>query len=123
MLMEIVKILSVDYEKMGDKIADLRRDNMALRRYVCFYKQQYDGGDGEGEICTCDKCDSCADPLESLVSQEELGRVLGESKYVVASWETGRTSPDVQHLIAICAICKLDMGEFVRSCSVALKPE
>ena len=56
-------------------------------------------------------------------SKEEMRRVRGERKHVVASWETGRTAPDMQHILALCTICGLDMGDFIRSSSVALKPE
>ena len=37
--MEIVKILSVDYSKMGAELDALRKNNIRLRKYVCFFKQ------------------------------------------------------------------------------------
>ena len=121
--MEIVKILSIDYEKMGEAIAALRKTNVKLKKYVCFFKQIYDA---DTDLEPCEKsmqCDGCTDMLEASVSQEDLGRALGESKNVVASWETGRTSPDMQHILALCTICDLDMGEFIRASSLALNPE
>ena len=110
---------------MGAEIAALRKNNIRLRKYVCFFKQVYDSEyDTDMEICLRDmECERCGKLLETSVSQEELGRVLGESKHVVASWETGRTSPHMQQILALCTICGLDMGDFIRSSSVALKPE
>ena len=110
---------------MGAEIAALRKNNIRLRKYVCFFKQFYDAEyDTDMEIWPRDmECERCGKLLETSVSQEELGRVLGESKHVVASWETGRTSPDMQHILALCTICGLDMGDFIHSSSVALKPE
>lgn len=80
---------------MGAEIAALRKNNIRLRKYVCFFKQFYDAEyDTDMEICPRDmECERCGKLLETSVSQEELGRVLGESKHVVASWETAGLRP------------------------------
>ncbi len=93
--MQPIERKSIDWIKTGEKLAYLRTNDLALRRYACYVCHRL-----EWE-CSKD-CDGCLETtsykrqqgergLDPSTSCAELARVFGESESVVRNWETGRT--------------------------------
>ena len=99
----------IDWAKTAQNLKLLRNDNLNLRKFCCqalYYNKANCAGD-------CAACKFDMDASIGLVSQNELADVFGVSPGVVANWETGRTTPDIEDLIFYSKICDLGLSDVI----------
>ena len=51
---------------------------------------------------------------ERMVSNKELGKLLGKDPATVSKWVTNSSQPTLENLIEIAKVLKCDIGELVR---------
>jgi len=123
----------IDYVKTGERLANLRFNNLKLRRYVCYYnKKKYEkkieaeskkiryGYYGNSQTirpkynCFSNyECEKCTKELDKLISAQELANVFGVSRDIINNWETGKTSPDIEDFLLYSKITGLDLNEII----------
>lgn len=104
----------VDWEKMGDKLKELRVCNPKLRAKVCSYLHAV--SPKEYDKCDLGDCAECRGARELQISQKELGEMLGVSGNVVANWENARTPIDIDVLLQYSAICETSLEDLLCYC-------
>ena len=88
----------IDWTKTGKNLQLLRRDNIALRRFVC-RTLNLDKGDCDG------MCETCRYEMDNSISRVELSRIFLVSESVIFNWESGKTPvslPDQKRTEAFC---------------------
>ena len=51
---------------------------------------------------------------ERMISNKELGKLLGKDPATVSKWVTNSSQPTLENLIEIAKVLKCDIGELVR---------
>jgi len=67
----------IDWTKTGKNLQLLRRDNIALRRFVC-RTLNLDKGDCDG------MCETCRYEMDNSISRVELSRINGEATEAIS---------------------------------------
>lgn len=101
----------VDWEKMGDKLKELRVCDPKLRAKVCSYLHAIHPR--EKDKCDQKDCATCRGARELQISQKELGELMGVSGNVVANWENARTPLDIDILLKYGAICEQSIEQLL----------
>ena len=99
--MEKIERKFIDWKKTGKRLLGLRRDNMQLRRYVC-WMLKYSEGNCSGE------CETCEFDMDVSISRAELASVFEVSESVVFNWERGVTPPTIEDLMLYSDISGVD---------------
>ncbi|MBQ8374794.1 MAG: helix-turn-helix transcriptional regulator [Clostridia bacterium] len=97
----------VDWEKTAKNLRLLRRDDLALRRFVC-RALRVKRGECEGEDCK-----NCKFEMDHSISQAELAEVFCVSENIVVNWENNKSRPSLDDLLFYCQICGKDLFEVV----------
>ena len=117
--MELFNRPIINWNKTGERLADLRCNNLNLRRYVCFFNKKYNEErslDNLRPKYTCFSnydCLNCNKEMDKSISVQELANVFGKTRDVVTNWETGKTMPDIEDLLLYSKITELDINEIV----------
>lgn len=51
---------------------------------------------------------------ERMISNKELGKLLGKDPTTVSKWVTNTSQPTLENLIEIAKVLKCDIGELIR---------
>ena len=51
---------------------------------------------------------------ERMISNKELGKLLGKDPATVSKWVTNTSQPTLENLIEIAKVLKCDIGELIR---------
>ena len=51
---------------------------------------------------------------ERMISNKELGKLLGKDPATVSKWATNTSQPTLENLIEIAKVLKCDIGELIR---------
>jgi transcriptional regulator with XRE-family HTH domain len=51
---------------------------------------------------------------ERMISNKELGKLLGKDPATVSKWVTNTSQPSLENLIEIAKVLKCDIGDLVR---------
>ena len=99
---------SINLERTGFNLRQLRISNINLRRYVC------------GELsprnnrCDAKNCVNCPTyEMDHIISQAELAEVFWTTDNVVQNLESSRTLPPIEDLILYAEICKIDFFDLL----------
>lgn len=98
--------MRIDWKKTGIRLKNLRDHNPELQRYACWFNH----ADHE----RCDKnCERCDLDMDRNVSRAELAAVFQVTESVIANWESGRTSPELEDLFFYAALCHLTLEDIL----------
>ena len=118
--MEIYSRLKIDWIRTGEKLADLRMNNLNLRRYVCYFNKKRNEHNLDDlsyrpkYTCFSEyKCEECTKEMDKLISVQELANVFGKTRDVINNWETGRTMPDIEDLLLYSKITGLSIEDIL----------
>lgn len=109
----------IDYKKTGERLADLRMNNLNLRRYVCFYNKKLNEAKAIETLrpkYTCYfnyNCEHCTREMDKLISAQELANVFGLSRDIINNWEIGKTTPDIEDFLLYSKITGLDLNKII----------
>ena len=120
--MELYSRLKIDWIKTGENLANIRMNNLNLRRYVCYFNKKKN----EHKVLSLDfrpkytcfseyECETCTKEMDQLISVQELANVFGLSRDVINNWETGRTIPDIEDLLLYSKITGLSIEDILIS--------
>ncbi|MBO4472945.1 MAG: helix-turn-helix transcriptional regulator [Clostridia bacterium] len=104
--MPIITRKSIDWEKTGYNLEQLRLTNLPLRKKSC-RSRTYAAGDCEGN------CDQCRYDMDNLISRSELAKIFDVSEHVIYSWERGRTPVGVEELLLYCDIAEVSLSDIL----------
>ena len=96
----------IDWKKTGIRLRNLRDHNPELQRYACWVNHAEDGR------CLGD-CQGCDLEMDRNVSRAELAAVFHTTESVIANWESGRTSPELEDLFFYAALCRLTLEDIL----------
>ncbi len=96
----------IDWTKTGKNLQLLRRDNIALRRFVC-RTLNLDKGDCDG------MCETCRYEMDNSISRVELSRIFLVSESVIFNWESGKTPVSLEDMLCYCRIANVRLDDVV----------
>ena len=104
--MQRIERRRIDWRRTGIRLKNLRDHHPALQRYACYINHLSDA-DCSGE------CETCEFDLDRNVSRAELSRVFATTESVIANWESGRTSPELEDLLYYAALCGIALEDIL----------
>lgn len=102
--MEIFDRKLIDWVATGNKLRQLRRDNIYLRRYICCCNGCRDCGGN---------CETCRNPKKAKISQMNMANVFHVSESSIVNWELARSIPPLEELMFYAQICRMDLTELI----------
>lgn len=100
----------IDWKKTGERLQDIRDNDISLRRYVCqslFPKRP------DKFLCDGSECKDCTSRLDPFISRKELAQVFNVSPSLIENWEYARSVPSLEDLYYYCDICGITLEEIL----------
>lgn len=104
--MQKIERRRIDWSRTGIRLKALRDHNPTLQRYACFHNHRSEAN------CSGD-CETCEFDIDRNVSRAELARVFSTTESVIANWESGRTSPELEDLLYYAALCGITLEDIL----------
>lgn len=104
--MQRIERRRIDWRRTGIRLKNLRDHHPTLQRYTCYINHAAEGN------CS-GECETCEFDLDRNVSRAELARVLATTESVIANWESGRTSPELEDLLYYTALCGIALEDIL----------
>ncbi len=103
--MDIIAFNEINWRGVSEKLKYLRKHNLNLRRYSCFYSRN-------NSKCDATNCLNCSYEMDEI-SQSELADVLGVNVSQLQNWESNRTIPPLEFLLYYSKICKIPLEDLL----------